>query len=132
MATEIKIKGDVYWAQLDKLNDLSNKYQVNLCNLSPAAVTALEGMGISVLTKEPMGNYITCKSNHVIRAYDMHGLPITDNIGNESKAVALVGTFHWVNKNKKGISPSLKKLVITDLIIYGEGQAMTADDEDVL
>ena len=135
MTTEtkrIKIKGDVYWAQLDKVNEMSNKYQVNLCNLSDAAVAALESMGISVLVKEPMGSYITCKSNNPMRAYDMDGLPITENIGNESKAVALVGSFDWVNKNKKGISPSLKKLVITDLVVYGEGEAMTAEDEDVL
>jgi len=139
MATEnkrIKIKANVYWAQLDKVNEMSNKYQVNLCNLSPAAVTALEGMGISVLVgtenKEAMGSYITCKSSNPIRAFDIDGLPVTENIGNESKAIAMVGSYPWTYKNKKGMSPSLGKFVITDLIPYSEGEAMTADDEDVL
>lgn len=139
MATEnkrIKIKADVYWAQLDKVNEMSGKYQVNLCNLSAAAVTAIEGMGISVMVgseaKEAMGSYITCKSSNPIRAFDADGLPITENIGNDSKAVAMIGSYPWTYKNKKGVSPSLGKLVITDLIAYGEGEAMTAEDEDVL
>lgn len=135
MTTEnkrIKIKADVYWAQLDKVNEMSGKYQVNLCNLSTAAVTALEGMGISVLVKETMGSYITCKSSNPIRAFDADGLPVTENVGNESKAVAMIGSYPWTYKNKKGVSPSLGKLVITDLIPYGEGEAMTAEDEDVL
>ena len=135
MTTEnkrIKIKADVYWAQLDKVNEMSGKYQVNLCNLSAAAVTALEGMGISVLVKEPMGSYITCKSSNPIRAFDADGLPVTENVGNESKAVAMIGSYPWTYKNKKGVSPSIGKLVITDLIPYGEGEAMTAEDEDVL
>jgi hypothetical protein len=33
----IKINADVYWAQLNKVNDMSGKYQVNLCNLSDKA-----------------------------------------------------------------------------------------------
>lgn len=135
MTTEnkrIKIKADVYWAQLDKVNEMSGKYQVNLCNLSAAAVTALEGMGISVLVKEPMGSYITCKSSNPIRAFDADGLPVTENVGNESKAVAMIGSYPWTYKNKKGVSPSIGKLVITDLVPYGEGEAMTAEDEDVL
>ena len=135
MTTEnkrIKIKADVYWAQLDKVNEMSGKYQVNLCNLSAAAVTALEGMGISVLVKEPMGSYITCKSSNPIRAFDADGLPVTENVGNESKAVAMIGSYPWTYKNKKGVSPSIGKLVITDLVPYGEGEAITAEDEDVL
>ena len=128
MTTEnkrIKIKGDVYWAQLDKVNEMSGKYQVNLCNLSAAAVTALEGMGISVMVgseaKEAMGSYITCKSSKPIRAFDADGLPVT-----------MIGSYPWTYKNKKGVSPSLGKLVITDLVAYDEGEAMTAEDEDVL
>jgi len=139
MATEnkrIKLKANIYWAYLDKVNEMSGKYQVNLCNLSAAAVTVLEGMGISVMVgtenKESMGSYITCKSSNPIRAFDADGLPITENVGNDSKAIAMVGSYPWTYKNKKGMSPSLGKLVITDLVPYGEGEAMTADDEDVL
>lgn len=131
----IKIKCDLYWAQLNKMNDMSGAYQVNLCNLSDAAVAALEEMGISVLEdsekKADMGRYITCKSkNRPIKAFDVDGDEITENIGNGSKAKALVGPYEWTYKNKKGISPTLSKLVVTDLVEYADGGNL--DDEDVL
>jgi hypothetical protein len=131
----IKLKCDLYWAQLNKMNDMSGAYQVNLCNLSDAAVAALEEMGISVLEdgekKADMGRYITCKSkNRPIKAFDVDGDEITENVGNGSKAKALVGAYEWTYKNKKGISPTLAKLVITDLIEYADGGKL--DDEDVL
>lgn len=132
----VKIKGDVYWAQLDKINEMSGKYQVNICNLSDAAVAALEEMGLSVSSdadkKSDMGNYITCKSEKPIRAYDTDGDELTELVGNASKCKALIGTYAWTYKNKKGLSPSLAKLVITDLVEYAAGGALNADDEDVL
>lgn len=134
--SELKIKCDIYWAQLTQMNTMSEAYQVNLCNLSDAAVKALEEMGITVnfdeKKKPEMGKYITCKSkNRPIKAYDSDGDEINVGIGNGSKAKALVTPYSWTYKNKKGISPSLKRLVITDLVEYGEGQ-LNADDTDVL
>jgi len=41
----VKVKGKVYWAQLNKVNDMSGKYQVNIGQLSAKAVDALEAMG---------------------------------------------------------------------------------------
>jgi hypothetical protein len=46
MTEAVKIKADVMWAYLVKPNDMSGKYQVDLCNLSDKAVEALESMGI--------------------------------------------------------------------------------------
>lgn len=140
MTTEkkkLKIKCDIYWAQLSKMNEMSGAYQVNLCNLSDAAVEALEEMGISVNQdsekKADMGRYITCKSkNKPMKAFDVDGDEITEDIGNGSKAKALVGSYDWTYKNKKGVSPSLIKLVITDLVEYAGAGGIDADDEDVL
>lgn len=134
---KLKIKCDIYWAQLNKMNEMSGAYQVNLCNLSDAAAEALEEMGLSVNQdsekKADMGKYITCKSkNKPMKAFDVGGDEITENIGNGSKAKALVGTYSWTYKNKKGISPSLIKLVVTDLVEYEGGGGISADDEDVL
>lgn len=134
--TSVKIKCDIYWAQLKKMNEMSGAYQVNLCNLSAAAAEALEEMGITVNfdddKKPEMGRYITCKSkNRPIKAFDVEGDEITEDIGNGSKAKALVGPYSWTYKNKKGISPTLKKLVITDLVEYSAG-GLDANDEDVL
>ena len=132
----VKIKCDVFWAQLNKKNEMSDAYQVNLCNLSDAAVKALEDMGISVLEnkekKAEMGKYITCKSQKPIKAYDEDGQDIDNDvsIGNGSKAKAMITAYEWTYKNKKGVSPSLSKLVITDLVEYATENL--ADDEDVL
>lgn len=121
----VKLAADVFWAQLDKINEMSGKYQVNLCNLSDKAVDALEAMGLDVTVgedkKADMGRYITCKSNSPIRSYDKEGLEVVEKIGNGSKCIAMVTYYDWKYKNKSGKSPSLRKLVITDLIPYAEG-----------
>jgi len=128
----IKLKADLMWAYLDKPNDMSGKYQVDLCNLSDAAVDALEGMGIAVRQKEDKGFFITCKSQNPIRAYDRDGDTIEGiAIGNGSKAVAMVGCYTWNFKNKEGVSPSLKKLVVEELVAYeNESGSDDLDDTD--
>jgi len=130
----VKVKADVYWCQNNKVNDMSGKYQLNLCNLSDAAVDALEAMGISVQTgedkKAEQGRYITCKSQSPIKVFDADGDLIEEAIGNGSKAKALVGAYEWSYKNKKGISPSLGKIVITGLVEFGAESSL--DDEDIL
>jgi hypothetical protein len=134
MSKRVKIKADVFWCQHTKVNDMSGKYQLNLCNLSDAAVDALEAMGISVQTgedkKAEQGRYITCKSQSPIKVFDADGDLIEEAIGNGSKAKALVGAYEWSYKNKKGISPSLGKLVITELVDFSTESAL--DDEDIL
>lgn len=133
MNEAVKIKADVMWAFLNKPNEMSGKYQIDLCNLSDKAVTALEEMGIEVKTKEDKGAYITCKSTRPIAAYDEGGTMLEgDILGNGSKAVAAVSTYEWAFKGKKGVSPSLKRIVITDLVPYTGGGAVSAFAEDDL
>jgi len=132
----VKIKADVMWAYLDRKNDMSNKYQVDLCNLSDGAVSALESMGLAVGQKDGKGYFITCKSKNPIRAYDKNGEEIEGvGIGNGSQAVALVSFYDWTWKNKEGRSPSLKKLVVTELVSYdgdGEAEPVGVDDDEIL
>jgi hypothetical protein len=136
MSDKVKLKCDIYWAQLNRKNEMSDAYQVNLCNLSDKAVAALEDMGISIqenAEKKPeMGKYITCKSQKPLKAFDTDGIEIIEDIGNASKAVCMVGTYDWKYKNKSGRSPSLVKLVVTDLVEYAGSGKVSADDEDVL
>ena len=40
----ITVRGTVYWCERNKLNKYSNKYQVQLGNLSDKAVEAIEEM----------------------------------------------------------------------------------------
>jgi hypothetical protein len=128
----VKIKATVYWCFNNKLNEMAGKYTVDLCNLSEGAVAALEDLGISVQSSEKSpekGMYITCKSEKPIKAFDLEGDEITEEIGNESKARAIIGFYSWTYKNKKGISPSLAKLVITDLVEYAGAGGDINDDE---
>lgn len=134
MTQTVKIKADVMWANLEKPNEMSGKYQVDLANLSDAAVSALEDMGLSVRSKESHGYFITCKSNNPIKAFSKDGEQINGTIvGNGSTAIAVIGTYDWKFKNKEGRSASLRRLVIDKLEVYGDdvGEAVMADiDED--
>lgn len=132
----IKLKANIYWCCHNKVNEMSGDYQLNLCNLSDAAVEALEGMNITVQTgegkKEDMGKYITCKSKKPIKVFDADGDEINENIGNGSKGKAIVSAYDWTFKNKKGTSASLGKLVINELVEYASAGGDLNDDEDVL
>jgi hypothetical protein len=136
MSDKLKIKATVNWAFLNRKNEMADAYTVDLCNLSDKAVAALEDMGISVqenLEKRPEhGKYITCKSQKPIKAFDTDNDEIVEDVGNGSKAICMIGSYAWTYKNKKGVSPSLAKLVITDLVVFAGGGNISADDEDVL
>lgn len=118
---------DVFWAFTNKPNNLSNKYQVDLCNLSDKAVEQLEEMGLAVKNnpdKPDQGSYITPVSTRQIKFYNSAGDELTGiEIGNGSKARAVLGYYDWEFNRKKGRSPSLVKLIIDDLVEYEGGSA---------
>ena len=130
----VKLKAEVMWAFTNRVNEMSNKYQLDLCHLSDAACEALQKIGIEVREKEGLGKFITCKSVKPITVYDTDNDEINEDIGNGSKAKAVITAYEWKYKNKKGVSPSLKKIVITDLVEYagGGGGASLKDDDEVL
>ena len=143
MSTPVKFRAEVMWAYLNTLNPQANKYTVDLCNLNERTVEALEGMGISVLTnskKPEKGHYITCKSTYPIVAEDESGTPINGGVGNGSKAIVMVKAYKWEWKNKTGISPTLMKLKVTDLVPYNAGtpsddsavDLVDLNDDDIL
>ena len=127
----VKIRGTIYWACLDKKNALSDAYQVDIGQLSDAAVAALESLGIEAKYKDTQGFYITCKSMYPIDAYDSSKNLVAGLVGNGSKAEAVVGSFEWKFKNKKGFSPALKSLVIKELVEY-KADGPIDDDEEAL
>mgnify|MGYP003652738094 CR=1 FL=1 len=128
----VKIKADVMWAFLENRNEMSNAYQVDLCNLSTKAIEALESLGVQVKNKEGKGSFITCKSQRPIHAYTLGGEKIENvKVGNGSKASAMIGHYDWTFKNKKGRSPSLVKLVVTELVEYS-GNPLDIEEEDLL
>jgi hypothetical protein len=128
----VKFEAEVQWAFFTKKNEMSGKYQVDLTNLSENAVKALTDAGLEPRNREDKpekGWFITAKSNYEIKPVDKAGNEITDAVGNGSKAVALIKPYEWSWKNKKGVSPSLVKIIITDLQVYSADQAVEEEDD---
>ena len=121
MTKPIVVGCTYYWAQTNSVNDLSQKYQVNIGNLSEKAVEALSSNGIEVKNKgDEQGYYITVKSANPIKVFDADGLPVVTNVGNGSKGRAAISFYDWNYKNKSGRSPSLVKMIVDDLVEYGD------------
>jgi len=122
-AKTVTIKATVMWCNHNKVNEMSEKYQLELTNLSDNAVKALEGIGLEVRKREDKpekGFYITCKSvRQMDKIFDKTGASLIDvAIGNGSTGTAVVGTYDWAFKNKKGLSASLIKMTIDNLVAY--------------
>lgn len=141
MKEAVKIKANLMWANLNRLNMKSKKYQVDLCNLSDKAVAALEEqIGVKARTrsdKPEMGRFITCKSTKPIFAYDDGGSQIDgDIVGNGSEAVVVVSYYEYPNPSGPGKarSGSVQRLVVTKLNEYRPGSAMPTEEfvEDAL
>lgn len=125
----VVINATAFWANLQSMNELSGKYQVDLGQLSDGAVEALESQGISVRNKDnEQGNFITVKSRNPMKAYDTHGEEVGALIGNGSTVKAVIGYYDWSFQSKKGRSPSLLKLVVTDLSVYNPEDSAPAVD----
>jgi len=129
----IKLQTKVMWAFHNKTNDLSEKYQIDLCELSEGAVQALQDeLGVTAKNKEDKGNFITCRSVRPLNIVDLEGSSLQDvAIGNGSSGVAIVSSYDWKSKMGKGTSPTLKKMVINDLQVYA-GDVEDGGDGDVL
>lgn len=128
----IKFEAEVQWAFFNKKSEMSGKYQVDLTNLSNGAVKALQEAGLEPRQREDKpekGWFITAKSNYEIKPIDNSGIEITDPVGNGSRAIALIKPYEWSWKNKKGVSPSLVKIIITDLKVYNPDSAVEEEDE---
>lgn len=122
-AKPVTVKATVMWCNHNKINEMSEKYQLELTNLSENAVKALEGIGLEVRKREDKpekGFYITCKSvRQMDKIFDKTGASLIDvAIGNGSTGTAVVGTYDWSFKNKKGLSASLIKMTIDNLVAY--------------
>lgn len=128
----LKVQAEIMWAFLDTPNQLSGKYQVDLCNLTKGAIEALKSMGVDVRSRSDQpekGSYITAKSvNYPIKTEDINGNAITVKVGNGSKGVALLKPYEYSYKGKKGVGVGINKLVVTDLVVY-EGEPVAATDD---
>lgn len=130
----VKVEAEIQWAFFNRKSEMSGKYQVDLCNLSQPAVKALADIGLAARQrpdKPEKGYFITAKSNYEIQPYDINGTEIKAQVANGSKAVAIIKPFHWTWKNKAGVSPSIAKITITDLIEYQSNNVEELEEDDI-
>lgn len=138
MSKQIKIKAVAMWAFLNKPNTYNPdkpKYQVDLTNLSDAAVKAIEGLDIEVQRNEKKpekGFYIVAKSNYPIKAYLKSGEEFTGMLSNGSEVEVVLGSFTTGYKNKTWQAASIKSLVITKLIEFKPEETVVEDTEEAL
>ena len=124
------VKATSYWAQLDQVNQFSGKYQVDISNLSAAAVEALQERGIEVKNKgDERGFFVTCKSKFPIEARNTAGDSMAGvKIGNGSAITAVLSSYEWKSpQGVKGVSPNLKQMVVNDLVSYEKEDSEPVD-----
>ena len=142
------IEATLYWPNLDRPNDMSGKYQVDLGNLNDTAIKTLKGLGITPRDGSPKkdtdpdkGDFVTAKSNYPIKVVFKQGIsPVEANvIGNGTVAKVKVNAFNWKFKNKEGTSLGAQKLQVIKLSEYVidkdddfEDPAFTDDDLDAM
>ena len=132
----VKIAGQLFWSNWmkefnTKFNSENEKYECTVGMLSDAACEALKGLGIVIKNKPDMGNYIVGKSKFLFEPVDSEGNAVDiGKIGNGTKVTALVGSYRHKMSAKYGAAPSISKIIVTDLVVYGGGEA--DDDSDIL
>ena len=133
----VKVSGQIFWANWmkefnTKFNEDNTKYECTLGMLSDKACEALKELGIVIKNKDTMGNYIVGKSKFLFTPMDAEGNAIDiGKIGNGTKVTALIGSYRHKMSAKFGAAPSISKLIVTDLVVFGD-DAQDDDDSDVL
>ena len=133
----VKVSGQLFWSNWmkefnTKFNEDNTKYECTLGMLSDKACAALKEQGIMIKNKDTMGNYIVGKSKFVFEPVDEEGNAVDiGKIGNGTKVTALVGSYRHKMSAKYGAAPSIGKLIVTDLVVFGD-DAEGDDDSDIL
>ena len=137
----VKVAGELYWSNWmkeynKKFNETNDKYECTFGQLSDAACSRLEELGIKLKDKDTMGKYIVGKSKFLFEPVDEEGNPVDiSKIGNGTKCYALVSSYRHKMSAKFGAAPSIKKIVITELKVYSpDGEEATEEEtaDDIL
>ena len=130
----VKIGGELFWSNWmnqynTKFNEDNKKYACTLGKLSEAAAEALQQVDIRIKDKELPGKHIVGKSLFPFAVVDKDGneVPI-ENIGNGSKVIALITPYRHKMSAKWGASPSIKKLILTELVEYNPSRSIEEED----
>ena len=131
------VRGTAQWAHVFEKSTMSNKYQVDVCNLDKKTVKALTDLGIDVKKgegdKADKGNFIIAKAaNYPPVVKDRQGNPMdgTVLIGNGSKIKVSLQPYDWTFKGKSGVGAGLNGLMVTSLVQWGGADELEPEDDD--
>ena len=132
------IRGTAQWASVFEPNEMSDKFQVDICNLNKDYVKALKDVGIEVKKgtgeKADKGNYITAKSGkYAPKVLDRAGNVMDGSvlIGNGSEIKVSINPYEWSFKGKSGVSAGLNSLMVTKLVEYGPSEELEPEDDEI-
>ena len=134
----VKVSGQIFWANWmkefnTKFNEDNTKYECTIGMLSDKACEALKEQGIVIKNKDTMGNYIVGKSKFLFTPMDAEGNAVDiGKIGNGTKVTALVGSYRHKMSAKFGAAPSISKIIVTDLVVYGADAESEEDESAIL
>ena len=141
MTTSIKpvrVSGQLFWSNWmgefnTKFNEDNKKFECSLGMLSDAAATALEDLNIKIKNKPEQGKFIVGKSMYKFEPVDEEGNPVDiKTIGNGTKCVALVSSYKHKMSAAHGYAPSIKKIIITELVKYNSDKELSEEEDEYI
>lgn len=133
----VTVRGVIAFPSFETPDRFSEKFQVDIGNLSPAAVEKLEELGVDVKSVDDdtygRGSYIRCRSKWPIVPVDASGNSFegaTNTIGYGSVARVTIKPYPYSIGGKSGVSPKITTIVIEELVSATGGDA--GENNDVL
>ena len=134
----VKINGELFWSKWmaefnTAFNTDNDRYECTIGNISDDDAAKLTGLGIKVKHKEAMGNFIVAKSKYLFNPTDdtMKEVDVKA-LGNGSKCVAVLTAYTHRMSAKHGNAPTIKKLMVTEVVTYTPPEATVEEDDDAL
>jgi len=134
----VKINGELFWSKWmaefnTAFNEDNDRYECTIGNISDDDAAKLTGLGIKVKNKESMGNFIVAKSKYLFNPTDdtMKEVDVKA-LGNGSKCVAVLTAYTHRMSAKHGNAPTIKKLMVTEVVTYTPTEATVEEDDDAL
>tara|TARA_R100001443_G_scaffold84537_2_gene91158 strand:+ start:611 stop:1027 length:417 start_codon:yes stop_codon:yes gene_type:complete len=126
------ISGKAFWTKLNRKDEYSDKYQLDVGDLSEKSKEVLTSHGVKLKNKnDDRGEFITARTQYLVSVIDSDKKVIDSDtlIGNGSSVRVKVDfnkTHPFVEKY--GTSMYLKKVQVTELVEYG-GNDFDDDDD---
>ena len=114
------VKGVAQWANLFEPNRLSQKYQIDICQLDKTSIKKLKDKGLEIRegtgNKKNKGSFIVAKTKNLPNVTDAakNAWPSTLRIGNGSKIKCSVSPFNYNNEFGAGVGVALNSVMVID------------------